>query len=231
MGLDILCPSCHGTSMMLEGERIRCEFCDTSFPQSDFAYELGAFGSAWYLEAVRFLHDYGVTEHDDYRGTIEYLESEGFTHRQAQYAVDHAGIDWNAICAAWAKEELDACDWSRGELLDTLENGGFTHEQAVHAVDCSGIDWPARAVAALREMLESYPMPRQECIEELLSEGWGVELVRNAIDQADIDWNTVALRYVQRYYIKDSWTKKELREDLVAEGFTPAQAAFAARNW
>lgn len=73
-----------------------------------------------------------------YKGLIEQLEYEQFSHEDAVYAADHCGADWNEQAALSAKNYLDLMSFSRDGLIEQLEYEGFTHDQAVYGVEANG---------------------------------------------------------------------------------------------
>lgn len=74
-----------------------------------------------------------------YKGLVEQLEFEQFSHEDAVYAADWCGADWNQQAAKKAQQYLDYTAFSRGGLIDQLEFEGFTHDQAVYGVDAVGL--------------------------------------------------------------------------------------------
>ena len=73
-----------------------------------------------------------------YSGLIDQLEYEGFTSKQAKYAADNCGANWNEQAAKTAKSYLDLFAFSKQELIEQLEYEGFTHEQAVYGAESVG---------------------------------------------------------------------------------------------
>lgn len=73
-----------------------------------------------------------------YKGLIEQLEYEKFSHEDAVYAADHCGANWNEQAALSAKNYLDLMSFSRDGLIEQLEYEGFTHDQAVYGVEANG---------------------------------------------------------------------------------------------
>lgn len=67
-------------------------------------------------------------------GLIEQLEYEGFSHKEATYAVEHCGANWKKQAVKMAKEYLDCMAFSKSGLIEQLEYEGFTHEEAVYGV-------------------------------------------------------------------------------------------------
>lgn len=81
-----------------------------------------------YLSAMAFSHD----------GLIEQLKYEGFTSKEAKFAADNCGADWNEQAAKKAEEYLDVMSFSRDSLIEQLEYEGFTAKQAKYGVKAVG---------------------------------------------------------------------------------------------
>lgn len=73
-----------------------------------------------------------------YIGLVDQLEYEGFSNKDATYAVDNCGADWNEQAAKKAKQYLDYSSFSRSGLVDQLLYEGFTNEQAEYGVTAVG---------------------------------------------------------------------------------------------
>lgn len=73
-----------------------------------------------------------------YKGLVEQLEFEKYSHEEAVYAADNCGADWNEQAAGSAKDYLDMMSFSRDSLIEQLEFEGFTHEQAVYGAEANG---------------------------------------------------------------------------------------------
>lgn len=73
-----------------------------------------------------------------YKGLIEQLEFEGFSHDEAIFGVDHCEADWNEQAALKAAQYLESSSFSRSGLIDQLEFEGFTTEQAEYGVSQVG---------------------------------------------------------------------------------------------
>ena len=79
------------------------------------------------------------------KGLIKQLSSEygeGFSVKDATFAVDYLKVDWNAQAAAKAKEYLSMQHFSRKGLIQQLESAygeQFTHKQAVYGVTKAGL--------------------------------------------------------------------------------------------
>ena len=84
-------------------------------------------------------HDYLNYSPFSYKGLVEQLEFEGFSHEDATYAADYCGADWNWQAALKAQDYLDYSSFSRNGLINQLEFEGFTREQAIYGVDQTGL--------------------------------------------------------------------------------------------
>ena len=75
------------------------------------------------------------------KGLIKQLSSkygEGFSKADAEYAVNHITVDWNAQAVRAAKEYLKTQPMSQAALVKQLESPygeQFTHAQAVHGAN------------------------------------------------------------------------------------------------
>jgi Host cell surface-exposed lipoprotein len=72
-------------------------------------------------------------------GLIEQLEYEGFSKKDATFAVNHISVNWNKQAAQKAEDYLDYSHFSRSGLIDQLEFEGYTHSQAVYGVTKAGL--------------------------------------------------------------------------------------------
>lgn len=70
-----------------------------------------------------------------YKGLIEQLEFEGYSHSEAVFGADHCGADWYEQAALSAQEYLDFSSFSRNELYEQLLYEGFTESEAEYGVD------------------------------------------------------------------------------------------------
>lgn len=85
-------------------------------------------------KALEMAHDYLNYTAFSRSGLIEQLEYEGFSHSEAEYAVENCGADWNGQAAKSAQSYLDYTSFSRSGLIDQLIYEGFTYEQAEYGV-------------------------------------------------------------------------------------------------
>ena len=72
-------------------------------------------------------------------GLIEQLRYEKFSAADAEFAVAHVTVDWNAQAKAMAKDYLDAMAFSRSGLIEQLRYEGFTLSQATYGVNAVGL--------------------------------------------------------------------------------------------
>ena len=74
-----------------------------------------------------------------HHGLVQQLTmGEGFKKADAEFAVNHIEVDYNAEAAESAQMYLDSGSFSRDGLLRQLESKageGFTHAQAVYGMD------------------------------------------------------------------------------------------------
>lgn len=63
-------------------------------------------------------------------GLIEQLEYEGFTKKEAKYAVNNCGANWKEQAAKKAEQYLKSQSFSKSGLIEQLEYEGFTAKQA-----------------------------------------------------------------------------------------------------
>ena len=72
-------------------------------------------------------------------GLVEQLEYEGFSKKDAEFAVNHITVDWMEQAAKKAKSYMDMESFSRSGLIQQLEYEGFTKAQASHGADSVGL--------------------------------------------------------------------------------------------
>ena len=65
-------------------------------------------------------------------GLIEQLTYEGFSRRNATFAVDYIDVSWMNQAYKKAKSYLQTMPFSLSSLIEQLEYEGFTHRQAVY---------------------------------------------------------------------------------------------------
>ena len=119
-------------------------------------------------------------------GLIGQLEYEGFSHEDAEYAVDNCGADWDEQAVLSAKDYLDFSAFSYDGLIEQLEYEGFTHDQAVHGVDACGADWDEQAVLMAQEYLEYGEFSHDELVDQLEFEGFSHDQAEAAVTAAGL---------------------------------------------
>lgn len=73
------------------------------------------------------------------KGLINQLKYEGFSVKDATWALDHMSVDWNAQAAAMAKNYIDYTAFSKKSLTEQLIYEGFTPKQAQYGVSKTGL--------------------------------------------------------------------------------------------
>ncbi len=73
------------------------------------------------------------------KGLIDQLKYEGYSTKDATYAVEAVSPNWNKQAAQSAKDYLDYSSFSRTGLIEQLEYEGYTEQQAVYGVDQAGL--------------------------------------------------------------------------------------------
>ena len=72
-------------------------------------------------------------------GLVEQLEFEGFSNKDATFAVNNIDVDWNEQAARKAENYLDVSGFSRQGLIEQLEFEGFTAKQAAYGAKSVGL--------------------------------------------------------------------------------------------
>ena len=68
-------------------------------------------------------------------GLIEQLEFEGYSTKDAAFAVDHLNVNWNEQAARSAEDYISMSGFSRSGLIEQLEFEGYTGKQAEYGAD------------------------------------------------------------------------------------------------
>lgn len=90
-------------------------------------------------QAVGTAEDYLGYQSFSRKGLIDQLKFEGFSAKDATFAVDYLKVDWNDQAAKKAKEYLSMQHFSRIGLIEQLEFEGFTARQASYGVTKAGL--------------------------------------------------------------------------------------------
>ncbi|GAA2242267.1 hypothetical protein GCM10010401_13920 [Rarobacter faecitabidus] len=105
-------------------------------------------------------------------GLIDQLEYEGFTKKQAKFAVDYIDVNWKQQAVDKAESYLDSSSFSRSGLIDQLEYEGFTKKQATFGVEHIDVNWKKQAAKKAESYLESSSFSRSGLIDQLEYEGF-----------------------------------------------------------
>ena len=123
-------------------------------------------------QALRRAKEYLNVSAFSRQGLIEQLEYEGYSHSEAERAVDQCGADWFDQAVKKAKQYLKTSAFSYQGLVDQLEFEGFTYDQATHGADRCGADWYEQAARKARQYLDYSSFSRQSLISQLEYEGF-----------------------------------------------------------
>lgn len=110
-----------------------------------------------------------------YEGLIKQLEFEKYTHKDAVFAADNCGADWNEQALKSAKSYLDFSAFSYTGLIKQLEFENYTTEQATYGADNCGADWNEQAAKSAKSYLEFSSFSKDDLIQQLEFEGFTKE--------------------------------------------------------
>lgn len=65
----------------------------------------------------------------------EKLKRDHIPENSIDYALDHAGADWNKQAKTSAQEMKNSLNWTNEQISNTLVLAGFTDEQAQYAIN------------------------------------------------------------------------------------------------
>lgn len=105
-------------------------------------------------------------------GLIDQLKYEGFSTKEAKYAVNNCGANWNKQAVSKAKQYLDTTAFSKSGLIDQLKYEGFTTKQAKHGVKYCKANWKKQAVMKARQYLNTMSFSKSGLISQLKYEGF-----------------------------------------------------------
>jgi hypothetical protein len=89
--------------------------------------------------AVGSAKDYLSNQHFSRSGLVGQLKFEGYTTKEATFAVDAIHADWKAQAAGSAEDYLSNQHFSRSGLIGQLKFEGFTTAQATYGVSKAGL--------------------------------------------------------------------------------------------
>ncbi len=90
-------------------------------------------------QAVGKAEDYLDGQHFSKKGLIEQLRYEGFSKKNAEFAVEHIDVSWKKQAAGKAEDYLNGQHFSRSGLIAQLKYEGFTQSQAEYGVKKAGL--------------------------------------------------------------------------------------------
>lgn len=122
--------------------------------------------------ALKSAKDYLKFTAFSYKGLINQLEYEKYSHEDAVYAADNCGADWNEQALKSAKHYLLFSAFSYKGLVEQLEYEQFTKEQATYGVDNCGADWNEQAEKSAENYLSMMSFSREGLVEQLEYEGF-----------------------------------------------------------
>lgn len=90
-------------------------------------------------QAIGKAEDYLNGQHFSKKGLIEQLKYEGFSKKNAEFAVEHIDVNWKKQAAGKAEDYLNGQHFSRSGLIEQLKYEGFTEAQAEYGVKKAGL--------------------------------------------------------------------------------------------
>lgn len=118
-----------------------------------------------------------------YDGLIEQLEFEKYENKDAVYAADHCGADWDEQALGSAKSYIDYSAFSYTGLIEQLEFEKYTSEQAKYGADNCGADWNEQAVKAAKNYLDYSSFSHDGLVDQLEYEGFTYEQAVHGVEQ------------------------------------------------
>ena len=165
-----------------------------------------------------------------YDGLISQLEFDGYDNKDAVFAVDNCGADWNEQAVLKAKSYLDYSAFSYSGLVDQLEYEDFTREQAEYGADNCGADWNEQAVLKAESYLEYSAFSYSGLVDQLEFEEFTHEQAKYGVDNCGADWNEQAVLMAESYLEYSAFSYDELISQLEYEGFSREQAIYGAEQ-
>lgn len=122
--------------MVIPGTKaLKCSVCGQTIRTEEYTTSV----STAQLNALKKASQYLDYTSFSRKGLIHQLEFEGFSSKDATFAVDHCGADWNEQAELKAADYMDYTSFSRKGLIHQLEFEGFTAKQAAHGADSVGL--------------------------------------------------------------------------------------------
>jgi hypothetical protein len=136
--------------------------------------------------AVGSAEDYLEFSSFSRKGLIEQLRFEGYSNKDAAFAVDAISPNWNEQAAGSAEDYIDTSGFSREGLIEQLKFEGYTQQQAEHGVNAISPNWNEQAARSAKEYLDTSHFSRSGLIEQLKFEGYTQQQAEYGVNKAGL---------------------------------------------
>ena len=152
------------------------------YAEEDAKYGVDNCGADWNEQAIKRAKALASQTDYDLDKLVEKLESEGFTHEQAEIAAQVVAQspearekteDDPAVKAA--QSYFATGNYTYTALIDKLEQDGYSPEDAEYAANNCGADWNAQAAKEAKELLEGGTLTKEEIVDKLIFKGYTYE--------------------------------------------------------
>jgi hypothetical protein len=106
------------------------------------------------------------------KGLIDQLKFDGYTTKEANYAVKHCGANWTKQALKSAKNYLDTMAFSKKGLTDQLKFDGYTTKEANYGVKNCGANWKKQAVKSAKNYMSIMSFSKKELQNQLEFDGF-----------------------------------------------------------
>ena len=118
------------------------------------------------------------------KGLIKQLKFEGYTGKEAKYAVNHCGASWKKQAVKGAKAYLRSGSFSKKGLIKQLKYEGYTSKEAAYGVKKCGANWKKQAVKSAKAYLRSSSFSRSGLLNQLIYEGYTRSQAQYGVNKA-----------------------------------------------
>lgn len=115
------------------------------------------------------------------KGLVKQLKFEGYSDKEANYAVKNCRANWDDQAKQKAVEYLGTSPFSKSGLIKQLKFEGFTSKQAAYGVKNCGANWKKQAVEKGKQYLDTMSFSKKQLISQLKYEGFTQSQVNYAI--------------------------------------------------
>ncbi len=122
--------------------------------------------------ALKRAHSYLETMPFSKNGLIKQLKFDGFTTKEAKYAANKCGANWNKQAKAKAKHYLRTMPFSKNGLIKQLKFDGFTSKQSKYGVNHCKANWNKQAVKKAKQYLKIMSFSKSGLISQLKFDGF-----------------------------------------------------------